>query len=196
MNPPTIGHSKLLSALYNLAGENDSFLFLSHSAIKPAEFRKAAKTESLEEKAGILKNPLSWKDKMEAIDKIYKNKFPKMMFSDLAEIRTISDALNLLAEKGYTDVTLVCGGDRISSFETFFQRYAADVKTPDFNEISIESAGERDPDSEGVDGMSATKLRLSVLEDDIATFQTGIDTDDMSIITDLFEKCSAGMQAI
>ena len=42
-----------------------------------------------------------------------------------------------------------------------------------FDNINIVSAGERDPDSEGVEGMSASKLRKAVMDDDMETFKKG-----------------------
>jgi hypothetical protein len=38
----------------------------------------------------------------------------------------------------------------------------------------VVSAGERDPDSEGVEGMSASKLRKAAAEGDFATFRSGV----------------------
>ena len=43
----------------------------------------------------------------------------------------------------------------------------------DFDEIRVISAGVRDADAEGVEGMSASKLRKAVADDDFDTFKRG-----------------------
>ena len=64
----------------------------------------------------------------------------------------------ILYKKGYTDVTMVVGSDRVREFETIIKKYN-DVKSRhgyyNFDNIKVVSAGERDPDAEGnVSGMS------------------------------------------
>jgi hypothetical protein len=64
------------------------------------------------------------------------------------------------------------GGDRVSEFNSLAQKYNGDLYT--FDEIKVVSAGGRDPDAEGVEGMSASKLRKAAAEDDFDTFSKGM----------------------
>ena len=64
------------------------------------------------------------------------------------------------------------GGDRVSEFNSLAQKYNGDLYT--FDEIKVVSAGDRDPDAEGVEGMSASKMRKAAVENDFDTFDQGI----------------------
>ena len=48
------------------------------------------------------------------------------------------------------------------------------VRLYNFEDIKVTSAGDRDPDSEGVEGMSASKLRKAAVEDDFSAFDKGL----------------------
>ena len=88
------------------------------------------------------------------------------------EMRTIFDVLTTLDGEGYSSVNLVVGGDRVSEFNSLAQKYNGDIYT--FDEINVVSAGARDPDGEGVEGMSASKLRKAAAEDDFDSFRKGM----------------------
>ena len=72
---------------------------------------------------------------------------------------------------------MVVGSDRVSDFNTLLNRYnGEDVKHGfyQFDEIKVVSAGERDPDAEGVEGMSASKMRAAVADGNYDVFKMGI----------------------
>jgi hypothetical protein len=75
------------------------------------------------------------------------------------------DIATNLHNKGFSKITMVVGADRISEFDTLLNKYNG-VKARhgfyDFKEIAVISAGDRDPDAEGVAGMSASKQRANV----------------------------------
>lgn len=196
LNPPTIGHSKLIEALDDAAkmGGGDAFLFVTHSVNKPADYKRAAKAETPEGVAKELRNPLTWDQKMDFISRIYGSMFPDVILVDDDSIRSLNQALSFLHEKGYTEATIVAGSDRVPEFDYFLERYAADEKTPDFEVLDTTSAGERDPDSEGVEGMSGTKLRTIALEGDRDAFASAIDTGDEQLIDELFEAVTEGLE--
>ena len=73
---------------------------------------------------------------------------------------------------GYSDVRIVVGGDRVSEFNSLATKYNGDLYT--FDQIKVVSAGGRDPDAEGVEGMSASKMRKAAVEGDFDTFDEGI----------------------
>ena len=150
-NPPTVGHKKLLDASRSASGEGDLRIYPSRS-VDPK------------------KNPLEPDDKVEMM---------KMMFPDHAEdiindsnVKTIFDALKIADEDGYSDVKIVVGSDRVSEFDSLSQKYNGDLYN--FDSIETISAGERDADSEGVEGMSASKMRKAAAENDFETFRSGV----------------------
>ena len=71
------------------------------------------------------------------------------------DMRSIFDVLKKANEDGYSNVNIMVGADRQSEFEKLATKYNGELY--DFGEINVVSAGERDPDAEGVEGMSASK---------------------------------------
>ena len=92
-------------------------------------------------------------------------------------MRTIFDVLSALDNDGYSSVNIVVGGDRVSEFNSLASKYNGKLYT--FDEIKVTSAGGRDPDAEGVEGMSASKMRKAAVEGDFDTFDDGL-TKDLS----------------
>ena len=86
--------------------------------------------------------------------------------------RTIFDALKGANERGAKSVNIVVGQDRQKEFENLANKY--NNKLYKFDRINVISAGDRDPDGEGIGAMSASKLRKAVADDDYDTFRTGI----------------------
>lgn len=153
LNPPTIGHAKLVDAI--TAQPGDHFLFLSHTT-KP-------KTD-----------PLDFATKL----KFAKQFFPNISIGDEG-VRTPVQALEKMQKLGYTDVIFVAGSDRVEGFQKLFDTYNG---KPDksgnipfqFNSINVISAGERDPDADGAEGMSASKMRAAAVAGDIDSFSQGV----------------------
>jgi hypothetical protein len=140
-NPPTeSGHGKLVNAVKSHAESvgGDHFIFPSHS--------QDAK-----------KNPLSHEDKVSAMHKI----FPKTNIVSHPEVKTAIHAMKHLENKGYKHATMVVGSDRVGEFHNLLNKYNG--KEYNFKKIHVKSAGNRDPDAEGAEGMSASKLRGLVL---------------------------------
>jgi 5'(3')-deoxyribonucleotidase len=77
--------------------------------------------------------------------------------------------------RGYKNVTMVAGSDRANEFKAFLDQYN---NKPDkkgnipfqFDSIDVVSSGERDPDGEGVSGISASAARAAVVAGDQAAF--------------------------
>ena len=144
MNPPTIGHARLVDVIKNQQGE--PFLFLTHTQ-KP-------KTD-----------PLSFAEKIFFAQK----SFSGITIGD-SKVRTIIDAMKTLEAKGYTDIIYVAGSDRVDSFTKLLNDYNG--KDYNFDSINIVSAGQRDPDAEGAEGMSASKMKAAAAENNFETFKT------------------------
>ena len=156
MNPPTIGHEKLLDALAKQAGKNDYFVFLSQTQDKK-------------------KNPLNYNTKMKTVRKMFPRHARRVMINK--GVRTVFDAATFLYDKGYKSVVMVVGSDRVREFETLLNKYNGEKGSHgfyNFQSLSVASAGTRDPDDEGVAGMSASKLRAFASDNDFTSFAQGL----------------------
>ena len=157
-NPPTLGHEKLVNVVVNTAQKyNFSYLIVPSHSTKPIE-----------------KNPLSVIEKIEILK--YMVPEPNAV-SDIGT--TYINVLAKLQEMGYQHVIQVCGSDRKGEFETVINKYNnipdKTGKTPfSFKTFKFVSSGERDPDSEGVEGMSASKLRNLAIEGNFDGFVNGM----------------------
>ena len=105
------------------------------------------------------KNPLDYKRKVAYIRKMFP-KYAKNVTTDKA--RTIFEVAVSLHNKGYKAIVMVVGSDRVDEFEKILNQYnGVDGRHGfyGFDNIEVVSAGERDPDAEGVEGMSASKMQ-------------------------------------
>src|SRR6056300_1063851 len=156
MNPPTIGHEKLLNVLASKAGRNPYRVFVSQSQDKK-------------------KNPIAYKDKVKIIRKMFPKYARNIMMN--TKVKTAMDAAVALYDEGYKNLVMVVGSDRITEFETLLTKYNGKKARHgfyNFNRINIVSAGERDPDAEGVEGMSASKMRDAASSGNFTQFSQGI----------------------
>ena len=152
-NPPTTGHEKLLKSASTEASRTGADLRIYPSRSVDAK-----------------KNPLQPGTKIEYMQK---------MFPDFAEdikddpnAKTIYDVLIACQNLAYKSVTIVVGQDRLAEFQGLAQKYNGDLY--DFEEIKVISAGQRDADAEGLEGMSASKMRDAAAKDDFKAFAKGI----------------------
>ena len=156
-NPPTTGHEKLMKKVTSLAKGNDYKIFASQS--------NDAK-----------KNPLGYKEKVQLLRKIFP-KYGRNIVYD-KKIKNSLDALVYLYKQGYTKVTMVVGADRVPDFKKLLNKYNGEKSRHgyyDFSDgINIVSAGERDPDSDDVSGMSASKMRAAAQSGDFKSFAKGL----------------------
>ena len=170
LNPPTIGHTKLVDAI--TSQEGDHYLFLSQTQ-KP-------KTD-----------PLDFATKM----KLAKQFFPGINIGHQA-VRTPVQALEQLQSLGYTDIIFIAGSDRVDGFQKLFDTYNGQ---PDksgnipfkFNSIKVVSAGERDPDADGAEGMSASKMRAAEADGDLESFAQG--APDKKLAKTMYDAVRKGM---
>ena len=152
-NPPTIGHEKLLDKVAKEAKTSGGEYRIYPSRSEDPK-----------------KNPLDAGTKIKYMRQAYPDHANAIV--DSPDMRTIFDVLSALDADGYSSVNIVVGGDRVSEFNSLAQKYNGDLYT--FDEIKVVSAGGRDPDAEGVEGMSASKLRKAAAEDDFDTFSKGM----------------------
>ena len=171
-NPPTVGHEKLIK---KVASASSAFkIFLSRSEDKK-------------------KNPLSPRTKLTHM----KFMFPKYSRNiEISNTNMILDIASKLHKQGYTAIKMVVGSDRVREFETILKKYNGERNRHgfyDFETIKVISAGERDPDAEGVSGMSASKMRDAAEKDDYNTFKKGVPTGYRNA-DDLFKDVRKGMR--
>ena len=91
--------------------------------------------------------------------------------------KTIFDVLTIAHDDGFKNVELFVGQDRLKEFETLVNKYNG-VKGRhgfyDFASIKILSAGDRDQDADGAEGMSASKMRAAAAGNDLVAFTRGL----------------------
>ena len=152
-NPPTTGHEKLLKSANSEAARLNFDLRIYPSRSVDAK-----------------KNPLQPGTKIEYMQKMFPD-YAEMIRDD-PNAKTIFDVLIACANLDYKAVTIVVGQDRLAEFQSLAQKYNGDLY--DFEEIKVISAGARDADSEGLEGMSASKMRDAAAKDDFKAFAKGI----------------------
>ena len=141
-NPPTIAHKALIDQVASLAQKHNGrpFIFLSHT--------QNNKTD-----------PLSFQQKLKYLEKVYPNQ--NVVFGD-PKVKTIIQALQEMMNQGRTRIIMVAGSDRVDNFKQLLNKYN---NQPDqsgnilynFDSIEVVNAGQRDPDGDGMSGVSASK---------------------------------------
>ena len=134
MNPPTVGHEKLVNKVIAVARtkRSEPRVYLSHTQ-------------------NPKKDPLKYSQKIKNARAAFGNVVKQ------SNIKNIVGIMQSLEKEGIEEVTMVVGSDRVSNFRTFLNKYNG--KDYNFKKITVVSAGTRDPDDAGVAGMSGTKMR-------------------------------------
>ena len=173
--PPTIGHEKLILKVKEVARKHNA-----EHRIYPSRSHDPKK------------NPLSTRDKVSLMRKLFKG----ANIVDDKDAKTAFHVLKQLSDNGYKKVILVVGGDRVKEFDASVRRY---INHPDkkksfeFDEFMVVSAGERDPDASDVSGMSASKMRALVVDNDFDQFIKGVPGQDKRIAKKMFDSLKKGM---
>jgi hypothetical protein len=162
-NPPSIGHLKLINKVVDTAKRNyaDYFIVPSQSSAKQTPKQRQTNPLSLEQRISILKHMVI--DPRSVVD-----------FGT-----TFIDTLKTFQNMGYTTAIQVAGSDREEEFMRLVNKYNGHPdqtgKIPfQFKNYKFVSAGQRDPDSEGVSGMSASKLRQFAINGELEKFKDGM----------------------
>lgn len=168
MNPPTIGHQKLMKKIVEVAQKENAspMLFLSHSQDKK-------------------KNPLSYEDKL----KFVRSNAPKGLRVMDSPARTIYEAIDTLVKQGFVNIVVICGSDRIAEFSRI-ENYREKMG---FSSFKIVSSGERDSDSDNLENsISASKMREYAKEENFELFSKGAGCSK-SLIKDMYDSVRKGM---
>ena len=169
MNPPTIGHKKLVDKVAAVAktASAKNYVFLSHTQNNK-------------------KDPLNYDQKIKYAKKAFGNSVTK------SRSKTVIQVMQELENKGHQHVIMVVGSDRVSDFDTLLQKYNG--KDYKFSSIQVISAGERDPDAEGVSGMSASKMRAAAQAGNESQFKKGLPPKLRSVSNKLFNDIRSIME--
>lgn len=173
MNPPTSGHEKLLDSLHNKAKEvgGEAHLHLSQST-------------------DAKKNPLSHDDKVS----IAKKLLPKHagIIRNEKHVKTFIDVLKHHSNKDH-EIHIMAGGDRVEEYKKLANKYNGSEFH--YKKIHVHSAGDRDPDAEGTEGMSASKMREHAKNNDLKSFHSGLPSGTSSEdAKHVFSKVRKGMK--
>ncbi len=152
MNPPTIGHEKLLDALKAKAGNNPYRIYL---------------TQTQDNK----KNPIPFVQKVKFARKGFPQYARQIMLD--RKLKSMFDMATAVYDEGFKKLVVVAGSDRVREFDVTLNKYNGKKGRHgfyNFQNISVVSAGQRDEESEGVDGVSGTKLRKMATDGDFGKF--------------------------
>jgi len=157
-NPPTTGHEKLINKVASVAGSNPYRIYPSFTT-------------------NPKKDPLPHALKVAYMRKMFPN-HRKNIIAD-SKMKTAIFIAEAVYKEGFKNLIMVVGSDRVKEFSTLLNRYN---DAPDksgnqlfkFDSVKVVSAGERDPDSEGVSGMSASKMRDAAAKGDKDLFLSGV----------------------
>lgn len=152
-NPPHLGHLQLMDTAAASAEQEGSDYMIVPSRSQDKK-----------------KNPLDADTKVSVMRQMFPQHSEKIMND--ANTKTIFDVLKKAHNDGYTNVRIVGGADRVKEFEKLSNNYNGNLYQ--FDNIEVVSAGDRDPDSEGVEGLSASRMRLAAAEGDFKTFRSGM----------------------
>ena len=152
-NPPHAGHQQLMDiAAASAAQEESDYIIVPSRSQDPK------------------KNPLDADTKVSVMRQMFPQHSERIV-NDGAN-RTIFDVLKKAHNDGYTNVRIVAGQDRVKEFDKLSQNYNGQLYQ--FDNMEVISSGDRDPDSDGVEGLSSSRMRLAAAEGDFKTFRAGL----------------------
>jgi len=152
-NPPHAGHQQLMDIAAQSAEAEESDYIIVPSRSQDAK-----------------KNPLDADTKVSIMRQMFPQHSERIV-NDGAN-RTIFDVLKKAHNDGYTNVRIVAGQDRIKEFDKLSQNYNGQLYQ--FDNMEVVSSGDRDPDAEGMEGLSSSRMRLAAAEGDFKTFRAGL----------------------
>lgn len=179
MNPPTTGHEKLMHAVHKEAQKHGAkgHVVTSHSHDSN-------------------KNPLPQDKKIKYLQKVH----PHVHVHGSSKTHpTMLHQASEFHKQGHKHLVMVAGSDRVKDFHKTLHKYNGQ-KGPhghyNFKSIKVVSSGARDPDSEGVSGMSGTKMRAHAKAGDHESFKKGLPKALHKHAGDIIKHINEGMEDI
>ena len=152
-NPPHAGHQQLMDiAAQSAEAEESDYIIVPSRSQDPK------------------KNPLDADTKVSVMRQMFPQHSERIV-NDGAN-RTIFDVLKKAHNDGYANVRIVAGQDRVKEFDKLSQNYNGQLYQ--FDAMEVISSGDRDPDAEGMEGLSSSRMRLAAAEGDFKTFRAGL----------------------
>ena len=157
-NPPHAGHLQLMDVAAQAAaqsaelGNGDDYIIVPSRSQDPK------------------KNPLDPDTKVSMMRQMFPQHSERIV-NDGAN-RTIFDVLKKAHNDGYANVRIIAGQDRVKEFDKLSQNYNGQLYQ--FDNMEVVSSGDRDPDAEGMEGLSSSRMRLAAAEGDFKTFRAGL----------------------
>ena len=168
--PPTKGHLRVWEKVADTEGDAH-YIYTSHTKDKK-------------------RNPLDYNTKIGLIKSALKEHNINAEVID-SEAKTIIDVVVDIANKGYNNLIFVGGSDRLDDMVSLIRKYNdkpnAEGNSYHFDSIEGVSAGERDPDSDNVEGISGTKLRQMAIDGDFEGFKNNLAFSDEPTIKEVME---------
>ena len=152
-NPPHAGHQQLMDIAAQSAEQEESDYIIVPSRSQDPK-----------------KNPLDADTKVSMMRQMFPQHSERIV-NDGANL-TIFDVLKKAHNDGYTNVRIVAGQDRVKEFDKLSQNYNGQLYQ--FDNMEVVSSGDRDPDAEGMEGLSSSRMRLAAIEGDFKTFRAGL----------------------
>ena len=171
MNPPTTGHTKLIKKVMTVAKKEKGIPMIYPS-----------KTEDNK------KNPLTYKTKIAVLKDVFGD-----IINTNTTIKTPFDVLEHLNKKKFSKVVFVVGSDRVREFKKNMSKFV-ESDLDNIKDFSVVSAGDRDPDAEGVKGISGSKMREYVKKDKFKKFKAGLMTKNSKLAKKVFKELQKRMK--
>ena len=152
-NPPHAGHGKLMDIAAESAEETEGdYIIVPSRTLDPK------------------KNPLDADSKVATMRTMFPVHAEKIMNDP--QNNTIFDVLKKAHNDGYANVRIVAGDDRVKQFDKLSQNYNGQLYQ--FDALETLSSGQRDDDAEGMEGYSASRMRLAAMEGDFKSFYNNL----------------------
>lgn len=171
---PTIGHAKLINKVNeiakNIGGEGRIYPSKTHDSSK---------------------NPIPYPNKVQHLRKL----FPEANIVDDPDAISPHHVIHKLAQQGHRHITMVVGQDRVPEMQRSIGKYIKKSDEPDFDpkkhydleHFKVVSAGDRDPDADGEEGASGTKMRSFAKNGDFKSFAKNTPTNNIKVAKDIFK---------
>ena len=152
-NPPHAGHGRLMDIAAQSAAETQGdYVIVPSRTLDPK------------------KNPLDADSKISTMRSLFPDHAEKIINDP--QNNTIFDVLKKAHNDGYANVRIVAGDDRTKQFDKLSQNYNGQLYQ--FDALETLSSGQRDDDAEGMEGYSASRMRLAAIEGDFKSFYNNL----------------------
>lgn len=166
-NPPTIGHELLIAKMKRILVPyvaTDHYVYLSPTTGK--------------------NNPLDFAYRYQLMNRAFGR---DAIVSEIQH-KDVFAAVKWAYELGFSELYLVVGGDRHEELKKRLPKYNGSLYK--FSHIEVLNAGDRN-DSDGIEGMSSTRMREAAQLGDYEAFESGLPRKLRSMSRDIYDRVRA-----